>query len=391
MTYEIHEGDCLDILPSLPENSIDTCLTDPPYGLSFMGKDWDHGAPGIPFWKEIIRVLKPGAMLLAFGGTRTHHRLMVAIEDAGFEMRDTVCWLYGTGLPKSHDISKAIDKVAIVPCPTCNATGKTVNPNPQDWQDYWVDEPCNVCKGEGTLKGAERKVVGTKLGQPGYSLADNKDDRTVYVKYTNSKVETDITAPATITAKRWNGWGTALKPAWEPIIMAMKPLDGTFVENAQKWGVAGLWIDGGRIPNKGGRWPANVAHDGSDEVVGGFPVTGAGSAARFFYCAKASRAEKNAGVEEKTGKDGRAKRNHHPTVKPIALLEWLIKLTRTPVRYPLAGGVVLDPFMGSGSIGVACMMAGRDFIGIELDPEYCAIAKARINHQIRQGAQKELL
>ena len=241
------------------------------------------------------------------------------------------------------------------------------------------------------MKGAERKVVGTKLGQPGYSLADNKDDRTVYGKYTNSKVETDITAPATITAKRWNGWGTALKPAWEPIIMAMKPLDGTFVENAQKWGVAGLWIDGGRIPNKGGRWPANVAHDGSDEVVGGFPVTGAGSAARFFYCAKASRAEKNAGVEEKTGKDGRAKRNHHPTVKPIALLEWLIKLTRTPVRYPLAGGVVLDPFMGSGSIGVACMMAGRDFIGIELDPEYCAIAKARINHQIRQGAQKELL
>ena len=203
----IHCGDCREVLPTFGAESFDACVTDPPYGLEFMGKDWDHGIPGVPFWEAVKRVLKPGAHLLAFGGTRTHHRLMCAIEDAGFEIRDTVCWLYGTGFPKSLDVSKAIDKAA----------------------------------------GAEREVVGTKLGQPGYSLAPDKGRGTYSPDGRDSEVECAVTSPATDAARQWDGWGTALKPAWEPIVLARKPLTGTVAANVQEHGTGALNIDGCRI------------------------------------------------------------------------------------------------------------------------------------------------
>ncbi len=411
-------GDCLVEMPKLAENSVDTILTDPPYGLSFMGKNWDHGVPGVAFWVEALRVAKPGAMLFAFGSTRTVHRLACAIEDAGWIIRDRLAWLTGQGFPKSHNISKAIDKAA----------------------------------------GAEREVVGVNANHRlGQSLGNHPGVAMLGQPHTG---DGNITAPATDAAQEWDGYGTALKPAQEIIIMAMKPLDGTFAQNAQKWGVAGLWIDGGRVsvddnePNKRkstggykqaprrfsgdfqqninrpatltqGRFPANILHDGSPEVMAVFPQTksgkykgagsksggiwsestgkpagveygDSGSAARFFYCAKSSKRERNAGLEgmeakaierirqnktnpENSLKTGSGKvrnvqmQNHHPTVKPLALMRYLCKLSRTPT-----GGVVLDPFMGSGTTGKAAILEGREFIGIELDPEYFEIAKKRI-------------
>lgn len=419
------------VLPlALEDNSIDTCICDPPYGYDFMGKDWDHGVPGVQFWREVKRVLKPGATLMAFGGTRTHHRLMCAIEDAGFELRDVMMWVYGSGYPKSHDISKAMDKAA----------------------------------------GAEREVVGVS------PHSANRKAGAIWGG-TDEEPERPITAPATPEAQRWDGWGTALKPAWEPIVVAMKPRDGTFVNNALTWGVAGIWVDGGRVPTNGehpssrngqgykergeiygggnglpdhedyephseGRWPANLIHDGSDEVVGLFPETGGdtahcrnpngrtnhnknvygehkpqpgevsgyndngGSAARFFYCAKASRSERNAGCDELEDVDGGHYRqdqwsrehmgntpdaernpvkNNHPTVKPVEVLRYLCRLTKTPT-----GGVVLDPFMGSGSTGIAAVKEGREFIGVELRADYLEIARARIEWVLRQPRQLRL-
>jgi hypothetical protein len=263
MDWQVITGDCLEVMPTLAADSVDTIITDPPYGLSFMGKDWDHGIPGPRFWVEALRVAKPGAMLLAFGGSRTFHRLAVAIEDAGWEIRDTIMYLYGSGFPKSHDISKAIDKAA----------------------------------------GVEREVVGestfAKLRKSSRRVADGGSPEGGHDLHFGG--DAIITAPATPAAQEWSGYGTALKPAHEPIIVAMKPLDGTFAENAQRWGVAGMWIDGGRVgtgddkeaggchgsifgnSGKGtpvnysqGRWPANVIHDGSDEVLAGFPVTTSG-------------------------------------------------------------------------------------------------------------------
>ncbi|NLI08122.1 MAG: site-specific DNA-methyltransferase [Thermotogaceae bacterium] len=416
-------------MAELPENSVDTILTDPPYGLTFMGKDWDRGVPGVAFWEQALRVAKPGAMLLAMGGTRTFHRLVCAIEDAGWEVRDSMAWLYGSGFPKSYDISKGIDKQA----------------------------------------GAKREVVGERQYA---SPAGNNDNFGVGDNISNPNKRL-LTAPATPEAQLWDGWGTALKPAFEPIVIAMKPIDGNFVNNALTWGVAGLWIDGGRVKsndvipkmsgkailagtsegwdrpwkssedglkrrkiaadiaidkaNQLGRFPANVIHDGSDEVTGLFPIPhgaghvresemkptsqnipfkssmgtnyarfgDSGSAARFFYCAKASRSERNAGLEgmpEKVGggMQGTADQtlltgsgnirnnkmqNHHPTVKPLALMRYLARLTKTPT-----GGVVLDPFMGSGTTGMAAVLEGRDFIGIELNAEYLEIAEKRIAH-----------
>lgn len=324
----IHHGDCLKVMKTFEANSIDSIVTDPPYGLEFMGKEWDHGIPGVPFWAEMLRVAKPGAMLLAFGGTRTHHRLMVAIEDAGWKIRDCLMWLYGSGFPKSMDISKAIDKSV----------------------------------------GAARKVIGKKRHPTlrkgrltkgrGAFHADDLDP------------EWDITEPATDDAKKWNGWGTALKPAWEPIVLAMKPLEGTYVANALEHGVAGLNIDGCRISfaegennpsaeresESLGRWPANVI---LDEVAGEL-LDQQTDASRFYYCAKARKKEK--------GSD-----NKHPTVKPLALMEYLVRLTMTPTV-----GVVLDPFAGSGTTLVACKNVGRPFIGIEQSEEYIPIIKKRL-------------
>ena len=370
-------------MAAMDEASVDAIVTDPPYGLAsgptsfledatsgrgFMGKEWDRGVPGPAFWREALRVAKPGAYLLAFGGTRAFHRMAVAIEDAGWEIRDCVCWLYGQGFPKSLNMES-----------------------------------------------------------------------------------------------EWAGWGTALKPAWEPIIMARKPLEGTVAANLLKHGTGALNIDGARVGaeptvrrntaemgyhggnlsasyatgSPQGRWPANLMHDGSDEVVAGFPnagggnglpihagafgqhgrygkATGAttqsyadsGSASRFFYCAKASRADREEGCEQLPTRSGaeatdrqegtaglnspragasrtaEAVRNHHPTVKPTELMRYLIRLITPP------GGTVLDPFMGSGSTGKAAMLEGATFRGCDLDPAYLTIAEARILFGLQLQAEE---
>lgn len=374
----LHHGDCLAVLPTVAENSLDACVTDPPYGLEFMGKDWDHGVPGVPFWREIIRVLKPGAHLVAFGGSRTYHRMAVAIEDAGFEIRDSLMWLYGSGFPKSMDVSKAIDKAA----------------------------------------GAVREVIGfdaDKVKQQTRAVGTSS-----YGDYAGNAGQ--ITAPATDAAHQWEGWGTALKPAFEPIVLARKPLsEKTVAANVLRWGTGALNIDGCRIeatdnttkasrsagdrdrsqyrtgtsgktiPTDIGRWPANVVHDGSDEVIGAFPnasgavapVTGrepssktrntfglynerppsdrrdgGGSAARFFYCAKASK-------EDRAG-------SKHPTVKPIRLLCWLARMVTPP------GGVILDPFAGSGTTAAAAAAERFGAVLIEQEAEYAADIRRRI-------------
>jgi site-specific DNA-methyltransferase (adenine-specific) len=328
---ELLHGDCLDRLRELPDCSVDACVTDPPYGLSFMGKAWDYDVPQVEVWREVLRVLKPGGHLLAFAGTRTQHRMAVQIEDAGFEIRDMIAWVYGSGFPKSRNLD-----------------------------------------GE------------------------------------------------------WQGWGTALKPALEPITVARKPFKGTVAANVLEHGTGAINVDGCRVaasdgytenavtqgvstartsydprqerstfnPSPAGRWPANLIHDGSDEVLGLFPQTApssdrprknsaaahnntasmgksagdwitrghndaGGSAARFFYCAKASKADRGDG-------------NSHPTVKPTELMRYLCRLVTPP------GGVVLDPFMGSGSTGKAAVLEGFRFIGIEREAEYLEIARGRI-------------
>jgi len=342
MTELIH-GDCLEVLRSMPDCSVDAVVTDPPYGLSFMGKKWDYDVPGVEVWAECIRVLKPGGHLLAFAGTRTQHRMAVRIEDAGFEIRDMIAWVYGSGFPKSLDVSKAIDKAA----------------------------------------GAEREVVGQvkklqSFGYEGNNCFGGDIERGGVMQ---------ITTPATPEAKQWQGWGTALKPALEPITVARKPLIGTVAENVLQYGTGAINVDGGRVgdnagwsyPNgRGGtawhgrdslannltepmaatqgRWPANFIHDGSEEATDLLK-----DSARFFYCAKASKAD-------------RGENNHHPTVKPTDLMRYLCRLVTPP------NGVVLDPFMGSGSTGKAAALEGFGFIGIEREAEYVAIAQARINN-----------
>ena len=348
-------GDNREVLPTLAENSVDHIVTDPPYGLDFMGHEWDHGVPGVQFWKPMLRVAKPGGFLLAFGGTRTWHRMICAIEDAGWSIRDCLMWLYGQGFPKSPDVGMLIDKAA----------------------------------------GARREIVGTKVGKPGYSLADNGRTNEVYGDLHNPAAECAITAPATDLAKQWTGWANALKPAFEPVSVSMKPLDGTLAHNAETWGVAGININGSRIgtdstirtrsprsesdggwvsvnrsPVGGsdcGRWPANLLLDEEaaallDQQTGTLK-SGVGGASRFFYVAKANSKERNPP----------GMKNDHPTVKPIKLMIYLLAMFSTPT-----GGVILDPFAGSGSTMLAAKRLGRPCIGIELDEHNCKIAKNRI-------------
>ncbi len=365
-TWDVRHGDCRDIMRTLPDNSVDAIVSDPPYGLAFMGKAWDHGVPGVEFWTEALRVAKPGAHLVAFGGTRTFHRLAVAIEDAGWVVRDCLSWLYGSGFPKSHN------------------------------------------------------------------------------------------GP-------WGG--TALKPAWEPIVLARKPLVGTVAANVTQYGTGGINVDGCRIgtdavtintfdngakPFGGavgepytartstGRWPANICLDEdaaalldaqSGQRGGGFGVRGrggktyadgegfantlsevrqtvgygdSGGASRFFYTAKASRREREAGLEGMPKGDGGIKNasgrgfsegdpyatiktaNNHPTVKPIALMRWLCRLVTPP------NGLVLDPFNGSGSTGCAAVLEGFRYLGAELDADYVEIARKRIAHWASQTPEPDL-
>jgi len=398
-------------MKTLADNFVDSIVTDPPYELGFMGKSWDNSgiANSVEMWSEALRVLKPGGHLLAFSGSRTYHRMVCAIEDAGFEIRDQIMWVYGSGFPKSLDVSKAIDKKA----------------------------------------GVQREIV---------SSYETHDIRNAGLMDKKGGVTVNKTAPNTDSAKQWDGWGTALKPAHEPIVMARKPVVGTIANNVLTYGVGGLNIDGSRVATDDkwestgkqskpsqvlqggidgslnvsistthpkGRWPANFIHDNSDEVVALFPdvkgktgmnqqassrglyeggesfgdtkindgITDTGSAARFFYCAKASKRDRNEGLD---GFDTKEKRyratangtgatskgmerfttqpvpNHHPTVKPTSLMQYLVRLV-TP-----KDGVVLDPFMGSGSTGKACVYEGFNFIGIDQDLDYVNIAKARI-------------
>ena len=351
-------ADCLDVMKRMADNSVDAIVTDPPYGISFMSKGFDtfkkegmsdnqaFQADMTPLFKEMLRIAKPGAHILAFGGTRTYHRLTCAIEDAGWEVRDCLGWLYSSGFPKSMDISKAIDKK----------------------QGAKRAERGGVGDHEGTVDfGMKNRCP--KCGKPYFSANPCTCPREDLI-------------PITEDAKKWHGWGTCLKPAFEPIVLARKPLEGTVVDNVLKWGVGGLNIDDCRVPSdepvkihspkketlydsghkdmgtwteNRGRFPANLIHDGSEEVLEVFP----NDSARFFYCPKASKKEK--------GKD-----NIHPTVKPIELMKYLVKLV-TP-----KGALVLDPFMGSGTTGVAALQVGCRFLGIEKEKEYFDIAERRL-------------
>ena len=379
-------ADCKDVLPLLKE--IDSCVTDPPYGLSFMGRQWDYDVPGVDIWAQIHDVLKPGSHLLSFFGSRTYHRGAIPIEDAGFEIRDQLMWLYGSGFPKSLNIGKAVDK----------------------------------------LQGNEREVVGKRKA---HDIRGNALMEATVPEYKKEKSQIDI--EITKGNSEWEGWGTALKPAHEPIVMARKPLAGTVAQTVLDHGTGGINIDECRVGENGGttkkefldkdsktvygdglngsfgipidkgRYPANVMHDGSEEVQKIFPntksgsikegtkqgfgnasanvygksvgVTGAtrpaseGTAARYFYCAKASKKDRDEG-------------NEHPTVKPTELMKYLCRLV-TP-----KGGVVLDPFMGSGSTGKAAIEEGLSFVGIEMDQDYFEIACARIEAAHKQKSQE---
>lgn len=460
MKYEIHHSDCLAFMQTLPDNHVDAIVTDPPYGLSFMGKKWDYDVPSEEIWRECLRVLKPGGHLLAFAGTRTQHRMAVRIEDAGFEIRDLIAWVYGSGFPKSLDVSKAIDKMdaseeqqarryrftawvrsqgvtsrQIDDATATNMGGHYTTSASQPaimtrehleacrhlFQDIpsWVVAECDK-RSVQSRNFAEREVV----GQGSSAISTRKELRNDKGTVWGADSSTfNITAPATDAARQWHGWGTALKPALEPITVARKPLIGTVAENVLTWGTGGVNVDGCRVGGEQGRWPANLIHDGSEEVVGLFPERagaypnnvateyiknsdhlqglgpstpfhhndGKGSAARFFYCAKASKRDRDEGCEGMEAKKAGAmsggaetrpdrptnhpmRTNHHPTVKPTDLMRYLCRLVIPP------GGTVLDPFMGSGSTGKAAVLEGFNFIGCDMTAEYVDIARARIEH-----------
>lgn len=508
-SYKLYNGSMLDMLEVIEPNTIDSIVTDPPYELNFMGKGWDNS--GIAFqketWQKCYEVLKPGGYLLAFGGSRTFHRIACSIEDAGFEIRDTIMWLYGSGFPKSMDISKQIDKRADNNNKVIKAKeelgkwlkekreykkiskielGKKLfnfNSNREDvpiqsWEigkeiptkeiyiklkmilglddryDYLIEgRPSNYIE-------AEREVIGTKKSGGASAWINGMNNKeNEEQKYTGIS-EWEITAPSTDLAKQWQGWGTALKPSFEPIIVARKPFKGSLVDNVIEYGVGGINIDecrvettetnrkGGATTNgnlgwkpstktyNDGRFPANtiLTYDETDfdEVCGGFPNTksvksarggarknlyegfktkkedinydcgfnDSGSASRYFYCAKASKKDRDEGLDEfkeiildignerpsggswekRTGKKPLPRKNIHPTVKPTELMQYLVRLVSPN------GATILDPFNGSGSTGKAVMYENKErnknykYIGIELTEEYLPITKARIEY-----------
>lgn len=407
----ILEGNCLQKLKDLPNESVDAIVTDPPYGLKFMGKSWDYDVPSVEIWKECFRVLKSGGHLLSFSGTRTYHRMALNIEDAGFEIRDMISWIYGCGFPKSMNVGKQIAKI----------------------------------NGDEIIKGDLKFKGGTQLG---VMNDDGWKPKDVYEEKVNNE---------------FSGIGTTLKPACEPIVLARKPIsEKTIALNVLKYGTGGLNIDACRVPyesdkdfedrkrgnlksnplgrngvysemdtvntdeylNKSGRFPANIIHDGSEETINLFPNTSpskkclmgtggddkgnniyghykdirsirghndnGGSASRFFYCAKAGKEERNFGLDNQKikvdcdrnpecysadvpfNRSANPKKNNHPTVKPLALMKYLVKLI-TPKN-----GIVLDPFSGSGTTLISAKLEGYNFIGIEMEPEYIKIAIARL-------------
>lgn len=421
--FDLRLGNCLEVLKDLQDNSIDSIVTDPPYGLSFMGKKWDYDVPSKEIWEECLRVLKPGGHLLSFAGSRTYHRMAVRIEDAGFEIRDQIMWIYGSGFPKSHNIGKAIDK----------------NDNPEKWTNN------NYGGGNYKCPDCDKWIMS---GNPCKCPRE--------VKEINNE---------------WSGWGTALKPAHEPIVMARKPFKGNVAQNVLEWGTGAINIEESRIgmsdtdpnhrhnPSQGnsgknsifgvgghngnlkieGRFPANVIFDeeagkildkqsgvskssggrsgnkdgiGQNGIFGQFkgevrdenPGLGdIGGASRFFYCPKASKKDRNEGlqgfetkqsvgggggignylndVNSSSGKYGSEKapsQNHHPTIKPTDLMLYLIRLV-TPKE-----GTTLDPFMGSGSTGKAAIRGGFKFFGIERESEYFDIAQARLDYEVEK-------
>ncbi len=413
----ILHGDCIEKMKELEDNSVDAIVTDPPYGLSFMGKKWDYDVPSIEVWKEALRVLKHGGFLLSFAGTRTYHRMVVNIEDAGFEIRDMILWLYGSGFPKSLNIGKQIDKI----------------------------------------QGNEREVTGEKI-RGDVQKAKEKGAGYLSDPANRNNVKQFGYGKETLTKgnSEWEGWGTALKPACEPIVVARKPLSEKNVAlNVLKHGTGGINIDECRIGNgtgivrerkagsefgqdsnwndhknvdtvydgTQGRFPANIILDeeagkmldeqsgelksgsksgnykgfdesnvfGDGKIIEHIYTKSVGGASRFFYCAKASKSERNLGCEElqdkqggmrsetsgqhitrRDGGDPKTVKNNHPTVKPIKLMEYLVKLVSRE------GANVLDPFLGSGTTAIACVKLNRKFIGIEKEEEYIKIAEARL-------------
>jgi len=348
--HSIQVGDCVAALKDMASCSVDSIVCDPPYGIGFMGKGWDCAIPSLDWAKECLRVLKPGGHLIAFAATRTMHRLGVAVEDAGFEIRDQIAWLQWQGFPKSLDISKAIDSAA----------------------------------------GAERVAIGQGTS---WNKPDSTDGDTA--RMNASPASYKITAPATNAARQWQGWGTALKPSQEPALLARKPLEGTVAKNVQAWGTGGLNIDGCRFQEGDKAWPGP---DGESEL-GRWP-------SNLYQCPKPARSEKETGLDElgsvtgaeavsrKAGSKGlRSPRagagrtaanvkNIHPTVKPIGLMRWLVRLVTPP------GGTVLDTFLGSGTTMVAAEREGFTCVGVEMDPEYARISHARVAHIAEAGTSK---
>ena len=528
----LFHGDCREVLKTLPDNSVDSIVTDPPYELGFMGKKWDNSgvAYDVTVWQECLRVLKPGGHVLAFGGSRTWHRLAVAVEDAGFELRDSIAWLYGSGFPKSLDVSKAIDKsqgqnqarqlqftawmrasgltaskardvlfeAGLITEKSNQAShyfAETIGSQPaiataemfRALRPYLPPVPEEIERLVAERTGIEwtaykqREVIGQRV--TGAAMSGKKSGLAVGTGGTDFGSGQNLvneTAPATSEAKAWEGWGTALKPAFEPVVVGRKPLVGTVAENVLEWGVGGLNIDGSRIgmkdgdgwdvpipqaktahpswtsgatdrtgvdwtdkrqtPHVQGRWPANVILDKVtagllDEQSGvsksgkpgvrsadGFNASvygkgmgiaagdangeygDSGGASRFFYVAKASKRDRNEGLEDlpkfnrykKGGVGGTGGKrdvsvaenatpvsNFHPTVKPTQLMRYLIKLVTPP------GGTVLDPFTGSGSTGKAALLDGFQFVGAELTEEYLPIIEGRLRWASEQEAETD--